>query len=78
MKKLAFCTCTDMACPLNPENHEQGCDLCVAKCLKKDEIPSCFFHKVFANTELLQPTDASVKDYTFHGFAEYVTKRYGK
>ena len=38
-----FCTCTDLKCPLHPTNHEKGCSLCVAKCLKLREIPSCFF-----------------------------------
>lgn len=38
-----FCTCKDHACPLHPVNHEKGCSLCIAKNIKKKEIPSCLF-----------------------------------
>ena len=41
-----FCSCKDTECPLNPVNHDKGCSLCVAKCLKEGEIPSCFFRAV--------------------------------
>ena len=43
-----FCTCADYSCPLNPANHDKGCDLCIQKCLKLGEIPSCFFNAVCA------------------------------
>lgn len=66
MRAKEFCTCEDLACPLNPANHEQGCDLCVAKCLQKKEIPSCFFNKL--------PGERS-KDYSFEGFAKEVLGR---
>ncbi len=63
---MSFCSCTDTKCPLNPVNHDKGCDLCIQKCLKDNEIPSCFFNKVNKNVE--------DKDYTFMGFAKHVQK----
>ena len=39
-----FCTCNDRACPLHPANHDKGCSLCMAKNIKKKEIPSCLFN----------------------------------
>lgn len=45
MTAKEFCTCTDHKCPLNPINHDRGCELCVKKCLQLNEIPSCFFKK---------------------------------
>ena len=39
-----FCTCTDLSCPFHPTNHDRGCAPCIAKNLKRKEIPSCFFH----------------------------------
>ena len=44
--KLSFCTCEDTNCPLHPSNHDKGCNLCIAKNLKKGEIPTCFFKKI--------------------------------
>lgn len=46
-----FCTCDDIACPLNPNNprnREQGkgCDACIRKNLAHGEIPTCFFKSV--------------------------------
>ena len=41
-----FCTCQDRACPLHPANHEQGCTMCIRKCLRRKEIPSCFFRDI--------------------------------
>ncbi len=46
--RVPFCSCTDLACPFHPSNHEQGCVPCIAKNLKEREIPSCFFHAVDA------------------------------
>lgn len=59
-----FCTCTDRACPLNPANHSKGCDLCIQKCLKQGEIPSCFFRAVGGG--------ARPEAYTYQGFARFV------
>ncbi len=47
MEAKDFCTCGDYKCPNNPVNHEKGCTLCVLKCLKANEIPTCFFKKLF-------------------------------
>ncbi len=63
-----FCTCTDAKCPLNPKNDHcvvKTCDGCVASCLKKGEIPACFFKDIHADTS--QNTD-----YTYAGFAAYL------
>ena len=46
VKTVPFCTCTDMECPFNPSNHDQGCTPCIAKNLKEREIPTCFFKAV--------------------------------
>ncbi|WP_047383005.1 DUF6485 family protein [Cetobacterium sp. ZWU0022] len=67
MNAKDFCSCTDHKCPLHPVNHDKGCDLCIIKCLKKDEIPSCFFKKI----SLERPEN---EDYTFVGFSKFVEK----
>ncbi len=64
-----FCTCTDHQCPLNPVNHGRGCTLCVAKCLRAGEIPSCFFNAVNA--------DERPESYTMEGFADFFIKHRG-
>lgn len=38
-----FCTCRNVSCPLHPTRHDKGCAPCVAKNLKRRELPSCFF-----------------------------------
>ncbi len=63
MATLPFCTCGDHKCPLNPVNHDRGCDFCVAKCLKENEIPSCFFKKVSSDL-------TGHEDWSFEGFAK--------
>lgn len=68
MSRLPFCTCKDTDCPLNPVNHDRGCDLCVAKCLRKREIPSCFFH-------LAGPLPDGWEDYSFEGFARLTAEK---
>ena len=45
-KPLTFCTCIDTSCPFHPTNHDKGCEPCIAKNLKLNEIPSCFFNLV--------------------------------
>ena len=42
----AFCTCKNTKCPLHPRNHDKGCTPCIAKNLKLNEVPNCFFNKV--------------------------------
>lgn len=69
-----FCTCGDHKCPFNPHNPEnggKGCDLCIKKCLKNGEIPSCFF----------QDVDSGGKPeggYTYRDFADFVIKYQSK
>ncbi len=65
MNLSPFCSCGDKNCPLNPVNHEKGCSLCVEKCLRQGEIPSCFFNAVST-----APVDHS--DYSYNGFANHV------
>ena len=60
-----FCTCKDTKCPLNPVNHDKGCSLCIAKCLKLGEIPSCFFNAV-------DPKMGNRQGYTYEDFAKLV------
>ena len=69
MDAREFCTCTDHKCPFNPVNNEKGCNLCVLKCLKQNEIPSCFFKKISAE----KPEN---EDYSFKGFADFTNKYY--
>ena len=59
-----FCTCKDYACPLHPTNHDKGCSLCIAKNIKKKEIPSCFFK--------VADGYPSKDGYTFEAFAKLV------
>lgn len=35
-----------MACPLHPTKHDKGCAPCIAKNLRLQEVPNCFFHQV--------------------------------
>ncbi len=71
MPNLPFCTCTDLACPLNPANHARGCDFCVANCLKKNEVPVCFFKKAVADL-------SGHSDWSFAGFAAAVQEQHNK
>ena len=59
-----FCTCKDHACPLHPVNHNEGCSLCMAKNIKKKEIPSCLFKEANGYP--------SKNGYSFEAFAELV------
>lgn len=61
-----FCTCNDKKCSLNPVNHDKGCSLCVAKCLKNGEIPNCFFKAVDSNEK--------PEGYTYKDFADFILK----
>ena len=59
-----FCTCTYLDCESHPANHDQGCDLCMAKNLKTKEIPECMFH--------LLGKDDQRKGYDYAEFARLV------
>lgn len=65
--KLSFCTCEDTNCPLHPSNHDKGCNLCIAKNLKKGEIPTCFFKKI--NSDISQ-----IKNFTIEDFVNFYLK----
>ena len=63
-----FCTCSDLSCPLNPNNPDckhRTCDRCTRKCLKAGEIPSCFFKDV-------HPDTSSQTDFSYAGFCRYL------
>ncbi|WP_240842562.1 DUF6485 family protein [Acidaminobacter sp. JC074] len=62
-----FCTCKDKACPLHPTNQPNGCDLCIQKCLKLGEIPSCFYNEISDQTN-------ESGDYTYKGFVDFYHK----
>lgn len=49
MNLSPFCTCNNTDCPLHPTRHNKGCAPCIAKNLKLQEIPNCFFQKVEGN-----------------------------
>ena len=59
--KLSFCTCEDTNCPLHPSNHDKGCNLCIAKNLKKGEMPTCFFKKI--NSDISQIKNFTIEDF---------------
>lgn len=65
--KLSFCTCEDTNCPLHPSNHDKGCNLCIAKNLKKGEMPTCFFKKI--NSGISQ-----IKNFTIEDFVNFYLK----
>jgi len=46
MNYCKFCTCKNLDCPLHPTKHDRGCAPCIAKNLKLQEMPNCFFQKV--------------------------------
>ncbi len=62
-----FCPCTDYTCKFNPQNHDQGCDLCVEDSVNCREIPKCFFLKV--NEDI-----SGITDWSFEAFADFVIK----
>ena len=41
-----FCTCKNLECPLHPTKHDKGCAPCIAKNLRLNEVPNCFFNRV--------------------------------
>ncbi|MDE5681695.1 MAG: hypothetical protein K2I05_05130 [Mailhella sp.] len=67
--KNNFCTCTDLACPLNPKNHDKGCSPCIQKNLRQKEIPNCFFK--------LAGADGKRGSYSFEEFAKLVLSKNG-
>jgi len=41
-----FCTCSNISCKLHPSNQDKGCNLCINKNLKSNELPNCFFNLI--------------------------------
>lgn len=66
MNLSSFCTCKNLDCPLHPTKHDKGCAPCIAKNLKLQEIPDCFFQKV-------ENSEARTGD-SFMDFSEAVLK----
>ena len=46
MSLSSLCTCKNTECPLHPSRYEKGCAPCIAKNLRLQEIPGCFFQKL--------------------------------
>ncbi|MDF2942589.1 MAG: hypothetical protein K0S01_1447 [Herbinix sp.] len=65
--QIHFCTCKDLNCKLNPNNHNLGCDPCIKKNLKAGEIPGCFFNLV--SDDLSQ-----LNEFTLESFADFFHK----
>ena len=70
MSCRTFCTCTDLACPKHPKNHDGGCSPCIEKNLSQHEIPACFWNEI-GNDE------AAKSNYIFMRFAEKVIEAEG-
>lgn len=66
-----FCTCEDYKCPLNPKNHDNGCEPCIKKNLAKGEIPTCFFKMVCGDI-------SGVKKFDVHGFVRHYNENVNK
>lgn len=62
-----FCTCPVKTCGNHPVRHEKGCDLCIEKNLKNNEIPACFFLKISPDAE-------NLTDFTVDGFVDFFLK----
>ncbi len=72
MPQQHFCTCTDLRCPLNPNNpdgKQRSCDGCIRKCLKAGEIPACFFKDI-------HPDTSSWSDFSYAGFCRYLAQHF--
>ncbi|MEG1930695.1 MAG: DUF6485 family protein [Anaerovorax sp.] len=67
MSSSKFCPCTDFSCEFNPNNHNQGCNLCVEDSVKNKEIPKCFFMKI-------NPEISDIEDWSFQGFVDFYNK----
>ncbi|MDR1509214.1 MAG: DUF6485 family protein [Synergistaceae bacterium] len=70
MESAPFCTCVDYKCVCHPVNHKNGCTPCVAKNLREEEIPVCFFRKI-------EPEMDRKQDYSVQGYARFVRDHKG-
>ncbi|SNY05917.1 hypothetical protein SAMN06265827_101175 [Orenia metallireducens] len=64
MKGKHFCNCRDLDCKNHPKNHSKGCDPCIKKNLKANEIPACFFRLVSEDL-------SELKGYKLGDFAKF-------
>lgn len=62
--KEFVCSCPVTKCPHHPSNHEEGCDSCIQKNVRKKEVPTCLFKAVHEDV-------SDVKDYSIKGFVEF-------
>lgn len=62
-----FCTCTNLTCKLHPSTHSYGCDPCIQKNLKLNELPNCMF-------KLVNEDISKVRDYSAEGFVDFYNK----
>lgn len=40
-----FCKCKNFDCPIHSTKHDKGCASCIAKNLRLNEAPNCFFNQ---------------------------------
>lgn len=62
-----FCNCPVESCVNHPVNHSAGCDMCIEKNLRQDEIPACFFLKVSKEVN-------DLRDFSTASFVEFFLK----
>lgn len=67
MTAFDFCTCDNFNCVHHPKNNDGSCTACVAKNLRNNEIPSCFFNKADGIKKRAK--------YKFEDFAEVIMKK---
>ncbi len=67
MTAFDFCTCDNFNCVHHPINTDGSCTACVAKNLRNNEIPSCFFNKADGIKKRAK--------YKFEDFAEVIMNK---
>lgn len=65
---VAFCTCSDRACPHHPSNHDKGCTPCIGNNLRRGEIPTCFFVSAFGDVN-------GVRDWSRESFVRMMLEK---
>jgi len=63
-----FCNCFVSTCKHHPQNHSEGCDLCIKKNLENGEIPVCFWRLVSDDFD-------GVNDYKLADFVKFYSER---
>lgn len=67
MAAFNFCTCDNFNCVHHPKNTDGSCTACVAKNLRNNEIPCCFFNKADGIKKRAK--------YKFEDFAEVIMNK---